>query len=168
MRARTHAHTQTRTHHLPCTHHLPYTYARARAHTHTHTHTHTRTHTHMLTQIHTYTSRTQQACLDKLLKRAKRIITNYKTVLITNEDFNTFGLVIFSNIKFLSVICQDFKCVHSDDFIEVFMLRDINKFILARASQCNKAFILTSKKACHNCFCLLPLKRARYLTTLPA
>ena len=45
----------------------------------------------------------EQARLDKLLERAKRIITKSKTVLLTNDDFTAFGLDTFSNIKFLSV-----------------------------------------------------------------
>ena len=47
---------------------------------------------------------------------------------------------------------QFIKCVRSDDFIDVSILRDFKKYMFIRASQCNKAYILTSKKAFDNCF----------------
>ncbi len=53
---------------------------------------------------------------------------------------------------FLSVACQYFYNVHSDDSNNVTLLSQINKSVLTRASQSNKAYILTSKKSCDNSY----------------
>jgi hypothetical protein len=54
----------------------------------------------------------EEASIDKLLVRAKRIITNCKSGAVVNDDFNLYSIATFANLRFLSVVCQYFYFVH--------------------------------------------------------
>ena len=95
----------------------------------------------------------ESARLDLVLTRAKRIITNSKTVIVDKDDFKVFGLLLFTNLAFLSTVCHYYRHIHScspDSAVK--LLSQIDKPIKTRATESNKAYITYSKRCCDNCF----------------
>ena len=94
----------------------------------------------------------EQTAIDRVLKRAKRIITNQRTDSIVAGDFNSFNLTSFANMKLISVTSQYFYSVNMPDCNNITLLNQVNKSVHTCASQANKAYICKSKKSCDNCF----------------
>ena len=77
----------------------------------------------------------EQDHIDKTLTRAKRVITNCKSATISKDDFKLFRIISFSDLKFLSLVLQYFKCVHSSkNDVSVLLLSQVNKSVMTRAS----------------------------------
>jgi hypothetical protein len=99
----------------------------------------------------------EEASIDKLLVRAKCIITNCKSGAVVNDDFNLYSIATFANLRFLSVVCQYFYFVHKrvngcDSVFSVPLLSQCNKSMSTRASVSNKVLLQSSKHSCENCF----------------
>ena len=96
----------------------------------------------------------QAAFFNKLLTRAKRIITRNVTANLCKADFNTFCFADFHTIVFFTVPCQLFYYIHSNNNFLNFtftVLSDVGKPMATRASESFKLPIVKTKKSCDNC-----------------
>ena len=95
----------------------------------------------------------EQAGFDRVLERARRVVTGSNTTTVGKGDFHTYGLACFADLMLLSVVGQYFYCEHNTSTVsQASLLSQINKTMQTRTSQSNKALIVTSKRCCDNCF----------------
>jgi hypothetical protein len=95
----------------------------------------------------------EHVTIDKLIVRAKRIITNSKVDTVQHDDFKSYGITSFHNLATIAVACQYFNSVHANNEDSVSLLSQISgRTITTRASTSNKVCLDKSKKSCDNCF----------------
>jgi hypothetical protein len=97
---------------------------------------------------------TAQATLfNKLLCRAKRIITRNNSAELSNDDFNHFCLADFNNIVLLAIVCQFHQCLYAGfNLCDFTLLSDINKSMSTRGSDAMKCRVDKNRKCCNNSF----------------
>ena len=110
----------------------------------------------------------QATAVNKLLTRAKRIITRNNPTELSNSDYNLFCISDFNNIVFLAVVCQFHRCMYGD-----LQCRDFNKLSqvhATRASILMKCVTDRNRKCCDNSikFAAPKLYGIGYPTVLPA
>ena len=88
-----------------------------------------------------------------MLIRAKRIVTNSNNTIV-KSDFKLYGIALFADLRTVANACQYLYHVNSPvPNCNITLLSKNTKSMQTRASKCNKAFLLKSKKSCDNCFC---------------
>lgn len=95
----------------------------------------------------------EHVTIDKLIVRAKRIITNSKVDTVQRDDFKSYGITSFYNLMTIAVACQYYNFAHTNNDDSVSLLSQISgRTITTRASKSFKVCLDKSKKSCDNCF----------------
>ena len=94
----------------------------------------------------------QVTAMNRLLLRAKRIITRNKSKSVDNKDFYLYSRADFTCIVFYAIVRHFHYFVNSSDC--TFMtLQQVSQSIPTRAFVANKCLIAISTHACDDSFC---------------
>ena len=95
-------------------------------------------------------STAQATAVNKLLTKAKRVITRNNSTKLSNFDYNLFCISDFNNIVFLAVVYQIHRCMYGD--LQCSDFNKLSQVHATRASISMKCVTDRNRKCCDNSF----------------